>query len=66
MFAIQDFRDTSAAADDVLQVPPREALLLHTKQDGLYRIPQVHRVMLRFIGIDERGQHVEPVAFRRA
>jgi len=61
-FSVQNLGGTRARADDTLQVQPSEPLLLHAEFDRLDWVGGIHRIVLRFIGINERCEHVQPVA----
>ncbi len=65
-FPIQHLCNARPRADERLQIPAREVLLLHPELDRLDRIGRIHRVVLGLIGIDQGCQYVEPVAIRRA
>lgn len=64
-FSVQNFGNAGTRADDLLQVPPGEPLLFHVEFDGLDGVGRVHRIVLGFIGIDERREHIQPVAVAR-
>src|SRR5438132_4634256 len=61
-FTVEHLGDAGARADEFLQVPPGEALLLHTEFDRLDRIGWIQRVVFRLIGIDKGRKYIEPVA----
>src|ERR1700730_4416763 len=63
--ALQPFRPPRPRANPRLQILAAEALLLHPKLDRLDRIGRVDRIVLSFVGVDERGQHAGAVSFRR-
>ena len=64
--SIQNLGDAGARAYNLLQVPSREPLLLHTEFDGLNGIRWVHWVVLRLIGIDEGREHIQSVTVGRS
>jgi hypothetical protein len=64
--AVQNLRHARSRSDERFEVLAGEALLLHAELDRLDRIGRVHRIMLGLIGIDQRRQHIETVALRRA
>jgi hypothetical protein len=57
----QNLGDAGACANDLLQVPSREPLLLHAELNGLNGVRRVHRMVLRFIGVDEGRKHIQAV-----
>jgi hypothetical protein len=65
-FSVQNLGDARTRANDLLQVPSGEPLLLHAEFDRLDRIGRVHRIVLSFIGIDERCKHIQSVAITRS
>src|SRR5947207_7418524 len=64
--SVQDLGDAGAGADDLLQVAPGEALLIHTEFDRLDGIRRVHRIVLSLIGVDKRCEHIQSVAVARS
>jgi hypothetical protein len=64
--SVQNLSDARACANDLLEVPTREPLLLHTKFDRLDGVRWVHRIVLSLIGIDERCEHIQSVAVTRS
>ena len=56
---VQDLGDTGARADDLFQVPPREALLLHAQLDRLDRVGRIHRIVLSRASIGEGREHIK-------
>jgi len=44
----------------------RKPLLLHAELDRLDRVGRIDRIVLRLVGVDQRREHVEAVAFARA
>jgi hypothetical protein len=64
--AVQNLRNARSRSDERFQVLTREALLLHAGLDRVDRIGRLHRIMLGLIGIDQRCEHIETVALRRA
>src|ERR1700694_5829538 len=64
--SVQNLGDASARANDPLQVPSGEPLLLHAELDRLDGVSWVHRIVLSLIGIDERCEHIQTVAVTRS
>src|SRR3989337_1622147 len=64
--SVQNLGDAGTRADNLLQIPPGQSLLLHTEFDRLDGIGWVHRIVLSLIGIDECREHIQPVASARS
>src|SRR6185437_4151963 len=64
--AVQHLGDPCPATDRWLQVAPAEVLLFHHEQDRIYRVWRRYRGVCRFVGCDQCGQDIEPVAGGRA
>src|SRR5271154_2890234 len=60
--SVQNFSNACACANDLLQVPSGESLLLHAKFDRLDRVGWVHRIVLSLICVGERCEHIQSVA----
>src|SRR5262249_39332289 len=48
--------------DQRLEVPARQSLLLHPEFDRFDRVGRIDGKARRLVGVDQGGQHVEPIA----
>ena len=65
-FAVQNLGHSASVPDEALQRLARQALLVEPEQEGVDRIGRVNGVVLRFIVVGEREQHVQDVGLSRA
>ena len=63
--AVQHLMHAVAAADKGNEIARLKPILIHVILDRFHRVRQIERVMLLFESLDQRYQHVEPIAFRR-
>jgi len=63
--AREHFRHPSRRLEDDEQILGRQPLLLDAKSNRFNRIGRRHRMMLALIGIDERSEDLEAIAFSR-
>src|SRR5512132_3219408 len=64
--SVQHLGDPGSRADDALEILATEALLLHPKLNRVDGIRRVHRMMFGLIGVDQRCEHIQAIALRRA
>jgi len=64
--SLHDFKYAAAAADHADERASILAFLLEAEANGLYGVGKVDGLLPSLVGVYERDQHFEPIAFRRA
>jgi len=64
--AVQYFRNPRTRTDERFQILAGQLLLFHAKPDGRNRVRRVYRIVLRFSGIDQCSQDIEPISVCRS